>query len=469
MMRWPLAALLVAMATALPALAADEDTDLNRIPAEAPAQMQPAQAERALSSKNVNYIGDALQLSLPRNSLAVPYPSPQPASWENWLFLDTRDEWNLGEAWRVNYSGRLNFRTSNAIPFPTHENVRNDLRELLVEWQPTDTAWLELGRVNLRNGVALGFNPTDFFRPRTVIEPLTADPSVLREDRLGVLMLTGQWLWRSGSITVAYAPKVTRPTPIYGIRTERSFDPELGQTNADDRILVKVSLNLADTFNPELLYYHAGNRTQIGTNLTTPIGRSTVAYLEWSGGVRSDLIADAFRFGRTTGSLPASALTLLPNNTDASFMNDVSVGISYATLNRMTINLEYHFHQAGLSSEDWGRWFNTSAQRGSVPGVNAALWYLRSYAQDQQEPIERHAVFVRWDWQDAFVTDLELTALATVNLQDASAFLQATAEYHLSRTWTVTGLIGGTIGGRRTEYGSLPGLASALLRVSRYF
>ena len=74
--------------------------------------------------------------------------------------------------------------------------MRNDLRELFVEWQPTDTAWLELGRVNIRNGVALGFNPTDFFRPRTVIEPLTADPSVLREDRLGALMLTGQWLWR---------------------------------------------------------------------------------------------------------------------------------------------------------------------------------------------------------------------------------------------------------------------------------
>ena len=67
------------------------------------------------------------------------------------------------------------------------------------------------------------------------------------------------------------------------------------------------------------------------------------------------------------------------------------------------------------------------------------------------------------------MTDLELTALATVNLQDASGFLQATAEYHVSRTWTIAGLVGGTVGGRRSEYGSLPGLASALLRVSRYF
>jgi len=467
MTRWLVAVMLVGLGSVSPALAADEDTDLNRIPTEASPAVAPTQP--AATSKDVNYIGDALELSATRNGLAVPFPPPQPPSWENWLFLDARDEWSLGDAWRLNYSGRLNFRTSNSIPFPTHENVRNDLRELFVEWQPTDTAWLELGRINIRNGVALGFNPTDFFRPRTVIEPLTADPSVLREDRLGVLMLTGQWLWSSGSITVAYAPKVTRPTPIYGIRTEQNFDPELGQTNTDDRVMAKVSLNLADTFNPELLYYHAGNRTQIGTNLTTPIGRSTVAYLEWAGGVRSDLIADAFRFGATTGSLPASAMRLLPNNADTSFMNDLSVGVSYATENRITLNVEYHLHQAGFSAEDWSHWFNTAAQRGSVPGVKAALWFLRSYAQDQQEPTDRHAAFVRLDWQDAFVTDLELTALATVNLQDASGFLQATAEYHVSRTWTIAGLVGGTVGGRRSEYGSLPGLASALLRVNRYF
>jgi hypothetical protein len=185
--------------------------------------------------------------------------------------------------------------------------------------------------------------------------------------------------------------------------------------------------------------------------------------------VRSDLIADAFRFGRTTGSLPASATALLPNNTAASFMNDVSVGVSYATENRITLNLEYHFHQAGLSSEDWSHWFNASARRGSNLSVNAALWYVRSYAQDQQEPADRHAAFVRLDWQDAFVTNLELTALATVNLQDASAFLQATAEYHVSPAWTVAGLVGGTVGGRHSEYGSVPQLMSALLRASRYF
>jgi hypothetical protein len=450
-----------------PARAADEDSDLDRIPAQLPAALPADQI--GTSSKDVNYLGDALALFGNRTGLAVPFPPPDPASWENWLFLDTRDEWRLGDQWRLNYSGRLNFRSSNSIPFPTHENVRNDLRELFVEWQPTETTWFELGRVNIRNGVALGFNPTDFFRPRTVVEALTADPSVLREDRLGTLMLTGQTLWRHGSVTVAYAPKVTNPSAIYNIRDELSFDPGLDRTNAEDRFMAKTTINLGDQFNPELLWYHAGNRTEAGTNLTAQIGRNIVAYLEWAGGTRSDLITDAFRYGEMTGTLPAAVATLLPNSTASRFMNDLSVGASYATDNRMTFNLEYHLHEAGLTSRDWSNWFDTSMTRGFIPGVNAALWYLRSYAQDQQEPISRHLAFLRWDWQDAFVKDLELTALAIVNIQDASGLVQATAEYHLSRAWTLGGLVSGTYGGRRTEYGSLPGEASLLLRANHYF
>jgi hypothetical protein len=457
------ALLLAVCVTAAPALAAEDDADLDRIPTES------AAPSPASTSKNVNYLGEALSLSGMRTSLAVKLPPPTPASWENWLFLDTRDEWRLGDDWRLHYSGRLNFRVANELPFPSHDNVLNEMRELFVEWQPSETTWLEVGRINLRNGVALGFNPTDFFRPRTVIDPLTADPSVLREDRLGTLMVSAQSLWRYGSFLLAYAPRVTLPTAIYTPRNEPSIDPGLDRTNAQDRLLAKASLNIADSFNPEVLFYHAGTRSQVGTNLTLPAGHDTVLYLEWAGGVRSNLIADALHYGQTTGTLPASVTALLPNDPGARFMNDVSVGASYATENRMTFNLEYHFHQAGFSSSDWRNWFGTSARRGSVAGVNNALWYIRSYAQDQQEPVARHAVFLRMDWQDALVKDLGLTALASIDLRDGSGFVQATAGYNLSRTWTVGVLASATYGGRQSDFGSVPIEQTLLLRATRYF
>jgi hypothetical protein len=456
--------LALALALTAGAALADEDIDLSRIPTETEAA-----PTVPTTSKNVNYLGEAFSLSGLRNNLAVPLPPPTPASWENWLFLDTRDEWGLGDALRLDYSGRLNFRTSNALTFPDHDNVLNEIRELFVQWQPSPTTWIEIGRINVRNGVALGFNPTDFFRPRTVIDPLTADPSVLREDRLGTLMVSVQSLWRYGSLQLAYAPRVTLPTAIYTPQDEPSFDPVLDRTNAQDRFLAKASLNIADAFNPELLFYHAGTLSQVGANLTAPAGHDTVLYLEWAGGVDSDLITDAFRYGQTTGTLRGPVTLLLPNDPDARFMNEVSVGASYATQNRMTFNLEYHFYQAGFSAANWSDWFAASAQHGFIPGVNNALWYIRSYAQDQQVPVARHSAFLRFDWQDAFIKNLEVTALANVDLQDGSGFVQTTITYNLSRAWTLSVLAAGTYGGRTSDFGSVPVAETLLLRAARYF
>ena len=462
--------MLAVLLAATPVLAADEDQDLNLIPPAAQ-QSAPAAAMPATlsSAAQRNYLEDAFSATPLRDSLAVPFPPPTPASWEDRLFLDSRDEWSLGDGVTLTYSGRFNLRAANDIPFPSHENVRNDLREAFISWQPADGTWIDLGRINLKSGVAVGYNPTDFFRTRAVVEPLTADPTVLREDRLGTLMLLAQHVWTGGSITAAYAPKVTLPTAIYTNIDLPSFDPMLDRTNAEHRFLLKGSLTIANGFSPELLLYHAANRTLLGTDLTIGLGQQTIGYLEWAGGVGGTLIDSALRYGRETGTLPASAPAVIPDDPTLSFRNDLAAGVSYTPADtKLTFNLEYHYSQAGFTPRDWRNWFAAAVRRGDIPGVDAALWYIRSYAQDQQVPMSQHSAFLRADWVDAFVPDLELTALANVDLLDGSALVQATADYYLSRSWTIGGLASFTYGGRRSEYGSLPQAGSILLRLVRY-
>jgi hypothetical protein len=81
----------------------------------------------------------------------------------------------------------------------------------------------------------------------------------------------------------------------------------------------------------------------------------------------------------------------------------------------------------------------------------------------------RHSAFLRVDWQDAFVKDLEITALATIDLQDGSGFVQGTAAYNLSRAWTVSALASASYGGSHSDYGSIPVAETLLLRATRYF
>jgi hypothetical protein len=181
----------------------------------------------------------------------------------------------------------------------------------------------------VKSGVAVGYNPLDFFRSRAVVEPLTADPTVLREDRLGTLMLLGQHVWLGGSITAAFAPGVTRATPIYRSTQLPSFDPMLDRTNAEDRFMVKGSVTLANGLSPEVLIYNAGNRTWVGGDLTVGLGQQIIAYVEWAGGMNTDLIDNALSFGRETGSLPARLPSVIPDNMAVRFQNDAVVGVSY--------------------------------------------------------------------------------------------------------------------------------------------
>jgi len=88
-MWWRIGIFLVGMSLALPVHAADEDSDLNRIPTETPAA--PATTPAA-PSKDVNYIGEAFGLFWEGEGLVGPFPAPGTPSWENLLVLDTRDE-----------------------------------------------------------------------------------------------------------------------------------------------------------------------------------------------------------------------------------------------------------------------------------------------------------------------------------------------------------------------------------------
>jgi hypothetical protein len=449
---------------------AEQDKELDLIPQAD--QQQPANAS-AGAPKTINngsrlYLENAFSVASLRNQPDVPAPGPRPFNWQERLFLDVRKEWRLADPLTLTYSGRLNFRGEDDLSFPTHENVINDLREVYLSWQPRERLYLDMGRINLKSGVALGYNPTDFFRTRAVVEPLSADPTVLREDRLGTLMLRGQQLLGRGSLTVAFAPRLYKASPIYTNLNLPSFDPMLERTNARNRFLAKGSVNVSEAFSPEFLLYREGSQTRFGTNLAESLGQRVVTYVEWSGGRRASLIHDALHYGRETGTLPIQAASVLPESPHESFQSELAIGASYTTQSRITFNLEYHFNQAGFTHSDWRNWFAVGHGHSAASPIAGELWYLREYALDQQEPVSRHSVFLRADWVDAFVPKLELTGFVNADVYDGSGLLQISADYYLSDHWTVGGLVATNFGTARSDFGSLAQAANVMIKVARY-
>lgn len=469
MRRWAVA--FVTLAFAGMAVAADEDKDLDLIPG------QPSRPEKSDGPKSGSLFGgegrlfveNALTLTAVRNDLLVPVPPPLPPRWREQFFGDARIEWPLAPNAHVAYSGRLSFVAEEGLGFPNRGNVTNDLREVYASVEPQPRSYLDAGRINLKSGVALGFNPTDFFKTRAVVDPLTADPSALREDRLGTLMIRGQHVGEASSLVVAYAPRVTNPSPV-AVDPYRGFDPLWGRTNGTERWLVKASAQLGEGVNPEVLAYReSGSKWQVGANIAESVGQSTVVYLEWSGGRQLGIADQALAFARATGTIAPDAPSVFKQGNADRFRSQVAVGASYTTESKITFNLEYHYNGAGFSRSDWDRWFAAGEGRPDSSPIVRGLWYIRDYAAGQQEPMQRNSVFLRADWVDAFVPKLELTAFALVDAGDGSTRWQVEADYAKTDLWSFGVLAGGNTGGRRANYGSLPSETSVLLKVTRYF
>ena len=455
-------ALVFAAAMAVPAAAfaqaSPEDKDLGLIPG-APAPIA------ATAHAGTYYVENALTFAGERGGVAPAPPGGGPQPWLDRLFVDANVTAPLSPGLSATVSGRANFRAEDDIDFPARENFRLDLREAYLSWALADGYYLDLGRVNLKSGVALGYNPTDFFKTRAVVDVVSSDPSALRENRLGAVMLRGQAVLSRLSLTMAWAPRLAHQTALYANLDLPVFDPMLDRSNAHDRFLLKANVKLTDSFSPEAMVYQEGDRTRFGVNLTEAVGRSVVVYAEWAGGREGDLITEAMAYGHATGTIPPGAQQPLPSDPGQGFRNDLSLGASYTTPSRIVLNLEYHYHQAGLGRGDWDRWFAA----GRAPALARPLWYIRGYASDRGEPASRQTAFLRFDWTDAWVRKLNLNGFANVDLYDGSALTEIAADYLVSDRLTVGAIATANLGGRRTDFGSLAQGSSLLLKVARYF
>ena len=315
------------------------------------------------------------------------------------LSIDAKFDKTFAPGWRAVFADRLDMNRMDGVG-GNHDI--NTLKEAYLSWHAEPDRIADLGRINARNGVAMGYNPTDYFRAGALRSVVSIDPASLRENRLGSAMLRGQALWTGGSLTALYSPKLAdQPSGT-------TFNPDWGGTNQRARWLVGLSEKLSDALNPQwLLSGGAGQSPQLGLNLTALPNDATVAYVEWSGG--------------RAASLEAQALT---RPDDTAFRSRLSTGLTYTTPGNVSLTAEYEYNGAGLDQAGW------NALRHGPP---AAYGLYRSFVTNIQDPPTKDNVFVYAVWQDALVKHLDLTAMVRYAAVDYSRLQWLEARYHWTR------------------------------------
>ncbi len=324
---------------------------------------------------------------------------------EQRLSFDLQWDLSLHQQWRLLLADRLD------LSWPANskgEHAVNTLKEAYLSWKPQDSQLLDVGRINVRNGVAYGYNPVDFFKEGAVRSLVSIDPASLKENRQGSIMLRAQQLWDGGSATLIAAPRLADASPQSG------WNPDVGATNHSDRYMLVLSQKVAD-FSPQFLIMQQRHQpAQFGATISGLVNDATVTYLEWAGGHSTPLLDQV---AQNTALRPFAA----QQSGQTAWHNQWAAGVSYTTQNKLTLTAELHINGRAVDQDGWDR-----LQRGPLPLYAA----YRNAAQLAQQSPTRQQLFLYASWQDALISHLDLSAMLNRDQQDASKRLWLEARYH---------------------------------------
>jgi hypothetical protein len=316
------------------------------------------------------------------------------------LVLDFRREWTLGSDWKLGLSDRV-----EQVHADTGSQLRNAWRESYLSWHWDAASYLDLGRIQWRNGVASGFNPSDFLKRGAQLDIGTQNPLVLRENRLGTVMGRQQWLSDAGSLQLGWIPQLSSVTP--SPRSPRS--PAWERTNGDDAALLRWAPAVGERWTAEgMIYKHAGEPLRLASNLTALVGDAWIAYAEWAGGRAWPAIPEGDRH-----------------------VQELALGATWTS--------------------PWGWLATLERQQATTPG-NSDAWFAR-WSWDK--PLGLH--------------DLVLASFARINSADRSRLWQLDARWNFNDAHSLNLSWGHANGSSGSEYGRVPSREFGMLSWLVYF
>lgn len=349
--------------------------------------------------------------------------------------LDLSVSTQLGGGWRAALSDRLD---DIHPPGAGGRSTLNSLREAYVGWQDrSGLLSFDLGRINLRNGPAYGFNPTDYLRDGANRALTTADPVAQRDNRLGSVMVRASRLWQGGSAQLAWMPKL-RDAP-----SNESFSADLGATNHADRALLALGGKLGERVDLQGFVYHHDQRgTQLGANGTALLSDAAVGYFEWSGG---------------RDVAPQDQITGVNKRQTA---HRAVAGVTYTLPSRLALSAEWQYD--GFAARR-----NSSLSGPGADWVDTMGSYLLE-VQRRQDIASRQALTMYATLPDAFVKKLHLTGLLRLNTHDHSRFAWMEARWRgqgvdLALQWQASQ------GKAASEYGGSPTRSLVQALVAFYY
>ncbi|UWQ09721.1 hypothetical protein [Aliiroseovarius crassostreae] len=361
---------------------------------------------------------------------------------------------SLGQAVSLDYNLRARADWTEGQRFQFGDDFNIDVQELALSVAFNDQTSLRLGRINLRNGVAIGFNPTDWFRDNSLVLSGSAAAADRRNERLGVVAVTGTTSIGRTLVQVGYRPKITAGRDSIWSDKD-TIGLGLDRTNATEAAFVKITpdfgTNLSVTANALLLDGEPG----FGVEVSGTLGDNLVLYAEAMGQRRQSLASEALANGVGSASFRAG----LGADAGKNWYGQSAVGLNWALPQKwvgardISLTFEHHYSGAGLS----GAQIETLAAASGPDGTAAAALY--QLANRRQDPLARQQLFARLAWNDIW-SDADLSLLAYYVPADDSGLGQVALDVPITQAATLNLRAMHAFGDKMSVYGASPNKTS---------
>jgi len=305
-----------------------------------------------------------------------------------------------------------------------------NIKELYYKGKISEKNLFEIGRVNVKEGVARGFNPTDYFKGTTSLT-LSTDPKERKDNRLGSLLIQDTMFFDNVTLKAIYSPKIAVDSDKI-LSDKEHYGLHLDETNYRDRGSLYLGYSGVKDVSSSVILHMNEDDLNVGLNLSY-ISGAWIFYNESS-------IKDEKLYQST-------------------------LGVNYTSEDSIVTSLEYIYNRDGFNRNEWDRWFSNIKIN---PLLAREFGERRAKASREELVMSRDTLFLLSRASD-IETNLDASVMVWMNPYDKSTLSQIGLEYALQDEIQTNVYLRNYRGENDTEYGSSADSYQVLIEGEYYF
>jgi len=333
------------------------------------------------------------------------------------------------------------------------DDLRINIKELYYKHKLSARSFIDIGRINIKEGIARSYNPTDYFKGSGLLfnSLITRDR---RENRLGSLMIAHTLFFHFGSVKCIVSPQISAPKDSLW-SDKQHIGLHLDATNYTNRASFYTSINLDKDLFTSAMIHKNEDGLHFGTNIS-------YVYHNW-------LFYNESTIKRSKDNLAKSIeyyhYDLLKKHFDTNTKTIYQgvFGLSYTSENNIETIVEYIFNGAGMRKSEWKKYFllrqNTKHEQ--------QLMSIRKYHHQKEAFFNKETLFAQVRFNEV-KPNFDIAVLSFVNLYDHSSLNQLTLRYS-KHDFQLKLSARKRFGAAQSEYGSLDKKATYIAECKYYF